>query len=224
MKSSQPHANAPTERQNAVPMGKASRRATSVELSLNPIQSRTWLHRSQSFQNVTPGTQNTYLASFRKMAGLSESAPDPGGPSEPARFLLQAQKSEVTVRSIISARTSSDPQTPGDGFVPQNGGVCRTPHRPSTKPEPARLVPYSQAKTPKKTRERQRDHGASAPLGGCDGPMPTPSHCPPRIHSRLRSAKTSIPRVLPALPYDRLAWKPKASGRSPRLRVCPRRI
>ena len=140
MKSSQAHAKAPTARQVGVARGKASRRATPVDLKQEPIQPRRRRHKSQPFQNATSGTQNTYLASFRKMAGFYDSTSEPGSPSEPARFLLQPQKTNETVRSVRFARTNGDPRNPGMASFRKTAGLSESAPEPGGPSEPARLL------------------------------------------------------------------------------------
>ena len=220
MKSSQPNAKAPTARQNRVAKGKASPRATPVDLRQKPIQPRTWRRKSQPLQNATPGTQNACLASFRKTAGFTESASELGDRSEPAPFLLQPQKSSETVRSVRSgdsAAPTATPKNPETASFRKTASSYESAPEPVGPSEPARLLlqPQKTSKTvrsvrsgrandhprnlavasfrkttgfPKpriaprrnpnlqgsfptprathlgKTRERQRDHGASAPV------------------------------------------------------------
>ena len=252
MKSGQVQAKAPTARQNAIAMGEASRRATPVDLSQNPIQPQTRRHKSQSFRehyarnpkcllgfvpqnggslrigtgawrslrtrpfsltasknqrdckickiwrsarinSHPPEPQNGFVP---QNAALSESAPKLGGRFHAQPSRLTTAKTGKRVRSVRSRQRPSPEHR--HGFVPQNDGFPKNRHRPSTKPEPAGLCLQAQrealgkppsASETMKHPPRLPENGES----GCDGSMPTQSHCPPRIHKWLRSAKSLPP-------------------------------
>jgi hypothetical protein len=112
MESSQPHANAPTARQHGVSRGKASRRATPADLKQEPTHLRTRRRKSQLFEVATPGTQNTYLASFRKTAGFSESASEPGGLVPTRSPRLTASNIRNRVRTVRFGSANGDPRNP----------------------------------------------------------------------------------------------------------------
>ena len=169
MKSSQAHANPPTTRQNRVARCKASRRATPVDLKQKPIQPRTRRHKPPSFESTTPGTQNAFLASFRKTrlnpAGWP---PLPCAPTE-AYGLKNPQTCKICK---IRACPLPSPK-PRLGFVPQNEGHPANPHQdltPTSAPARSLLQPQETGKTVRSVRLE-------------------PAHCHPRTPDWLRSAK-----------------------------------
>lgn len=93
-------------------MGKASRRATPVDLSQKPAQPQTWRHKCQPFRD--PHTRNSkyLLASFRKTTGFPESGPQLGGRFRAHPPRLTTAKIRKPVRSVRFA-CQQPPRDPG---------------------------------------------------------------------------------------------------------------
>ncbi len=125
MKSSQPRAKAPTARQNAIAMGKASRRARPVDLKQKPIQPRTWRHKSQSFRERHARNPKYLLGFVPQNEALSESVSRSlaAPPNVPLRLTPSENQRNCKICKTHACRQRSP--KPRNGFVPQNGWYRR---------------------------------------------------------------------------------------------------
>ncbi len=170
MKSGQGQAKAPTARQNAIAMGEASRRATPVDLSQNPIQPQTRRHKSRSFLEPHARNSKCLLGFVPQNGGSLRICIGAWRPLRTRPFPLTASKNQRDCKICKickiwrSARINSHPRNLRMASFRKTTGSPQNHASPLDETRTCRNRSLAQGDTPGKTRERQRDLGASAPV------------------------------------------------------------